>query len=172
MIGPSVTNDGYVPRGELRERGTSSSGSSATRWLQLVPGIQNRVRHGYERAQRSGREPDWDRFVDEVARAARDANDDEVGALLGLAVADHKSYRPAAAVARALASWLEHEPLREPSSAGLLALAGHRSPEVRLLVLEAMADVDQELAVEAARLLRDDGHPDVMAVVNAILSRR
>jgi hypothetical protein len=43
---------------------------------------------------------------------------------------------------------------------------------VRLLVLEAMADVDQELAVEAARLLRDDGHPDVMAVVNAILSRR
>jgi len=120
---------------DTRERTTSTGRADYVRvsrvglgrgHLQLIaPKVSNRTLHWFERAQASGRERDWEEFIQQVTRLAQTPAErvtlDEIAMLWSLASTVSSSYRPAAALVRAVSAFLG-----SPSWGGM-----HRMPSSR-----------------------------------------
>ena len=139
----------------------------------VVPSVAyNRLRQPFERAEHTGNEGDWERFVELVAGLTDSLTQDEGLWLIDAAYAVPSRYRVAAALARALACIASSAAWRPPALSALRGLARHPSPEVRLQALEAAADVDALAAATLAELLCDDTHPAVQRAANSIRPQR
>jgi len=139
----------------------------------VTPDVQNRIARAFEMAMMSGREVDWERFVERVSELAENATETEVFGMLPLvARAVNSNYRPAAALARALGAYAENERWGDLAEIALAALLTHKSPEVRLQVLEVAQDANKTIARRLAMLVRVDPHETVRRIGEAIETGR
>lgn len=136
----------------------------------VTPQVQDRVSTAFERALASGREADWERFVERTAGLVDRLTEPEFYVLANFTRTVGSNYRPAAALARTLGAYAAHARWRDLAAAALASLLTHRSPEVRLQVLEAAADADAEVARSLATLVRMDPHEDVRNLSRTIIS--
>ena len=155
---------------------TTSSGRTSCGLVDerlTIPSVPyNRLKQPYEHATRSGRETDWERFVEAVAAQAISLTQEEGFWLVDTAQTAPPGYRAGAALARGLASIATSATWRTPALSALVRLGRHSSPEVRLQALEAAAEIDTQAAVLLAKLLRDDSHPAVQQAVRAVRAMR
>jgi hypothetical protein len=130
--------------------------------LSLVePIVQDRISPAFERALTSGREAEWENFVDRVSALVDRLTMSEFYALARLTLTVGSNYRPAAALARVLATYVVSDRWQDHAASALTSLLQHKSPEVRLQVLEAVADASPEIVRALATLVRTDPHEAV-----------
>jgi hypothetical protein len=140
--------------------------------LSLVePVVQDRISPAFEKALASGREADWESFVDRVSALVDRLTESEFYALARLTLTVGTNYRPAAALARVFSTYVATQRWQDHAASALGTLLQHRSPEVRLQVLEAAADASPEIARALATLVRTDPHEAVRNLSRAISDR-
>jgi hypothetical protein len=143
--------------------------------LQL-PTRPNRFVAKYEAALASGREAAWELFVKTAWAVCKDPQPDELIWLLQTVSSMPKNYRAATSLARVASQLSSYRPeLRPTTSMALLMLAGHPSPEVRMVALEAAADGDVEVAkriVQHITATGDEPHKSVREVIETIKAMR
>jgi hypothetical protein len=141
--------------------------------LKLVePVVQDRVSSAFEKALTSGREAEWESFVDRVSALVDRLTEAEFYALARLTLTVGSNYRPAAALARVLSAYVASERWQDHAASALGSLLRHKSPEVRLQVLEAAVDAaSPEVARSLATLARMDPHEAVRNLSRDISDR-
>lgn len=141
--------------------------------LKLVePVVQDRISSAFEKALSSGREAEWESFVDRVSALVDRLTEVEFHALARLTLTVGSNYRPAAALARALSAYVASERWQDYAVSALGSLLRHRSAEVRLQVLEVAADAaSSEVARSLATLAGMDPHEAVRNLSREILDR-
>lgn len=147
----------------------------ASRAALQLPTRPNRFVAKYEAALASGREAAWELFVRTAWMVGKDPQPDELLWLLQAASSMPKNYRAATSLARIASLLTSHPQLRPMTSVALLMLAGHPSPEVRMVALEAAADADVELAKRIVRHITstaDEPHKSVREVIETIKAMR
>ena len=140
--------------------------------LTLVePVVQDRVSPAFEKALSSGRETEWETFVERVSGLADRLSESEFYALARLTLTVGSNYRPAAALARVLSTYVTSTRWQDHAASALASLLQHRSAEVRLQVLEAAADARPDIARALATLVCMDQHEAVRNLSRAISER-
>lgn len=140
--------------------------------LTLVePVVQDRVSPAFEKALTSGREAEWETFVERVSGLSDRLTESEFYALARLTLTVGSNYRPAAALARVLSTYVASDRWQDHAASALASLLQHKSPEVRLQVLEAAAEARPEIARALATLVRMDPHEAVRNLSRAISDR-
>lgn len=133
--------------------------------------MQDRITPAFEKALSSGREAEWEIFVGRVSGLVDRLTESEFYALARLTLTVGSNYRPAAALARVLSTYVASDRWQDHAVSALVTLLRHNSPEVRLQVLEAAAVAGPEVARALATLVRTDSHEAVRNLSRAISDR-